>query len=422
MSQALYDRARAILPGGVSSPVRSFAAVGGTPVFAAKASGAYLYDHDGRAYLDLIGGWGAAIAGHAHPQVVAAVQQAAAAGLGFGVPTEPEVLLGEELRRRMPHLEKVRFTCSGTEAVMSALRLARAATGREKILTFAGGYHGHADAFLVEAGSGLATGLQLASPGVPAALAEITRVAPYGDLEAVAKILRRESIAAIFVEPVAANMGLVPPAPGFLEGLRQLSQKHGTLLVFDEVITGFRVHRGGAAGRYGVVPDLTTLGKIVGGGLPCGALAGRAELLDQLAPVGKVYHAGTAAGNPLAMAAGLATLKLLDAEAYEQLETLGAELEKGLLALLAAKGQKAAVNRVGSLLTIFWGVEQVRDYDDARQSDRALFRRLFHRLLEQGMHLPPSPFESLFLSLAHTGRDLENLLAALAAALSLESP
>ena len=422
MREALFERAKAILPGGVNSPVRAFQAVGGTPVFAARAEGAYLYDAAGRAYLDLVGGWGAAIAGHAHPRVVAAVAAAAAQGLTFGVPTEREVLLGEEVRRRMPHLNKLRFTCSGTEAVMSALRLARAATGRDKIVTFAGGYHGHADAFLVEAGSGLATGLQLASPGVPAALAEITRVARFGDLDSVEKILRRESVAAIFVEPVAANMGLVPPPAGFLAGLRELASRHGALLVFDEVVTGFRVARGGAAALFGVVPDLTTLGKIIGGGLPCGALGGSAELLDLLAPVGKVYHAGTAAGNPLAMAAGLATLELLDEAAYARLESLGAWLEKRLWALLAEKGQLATLHRVGSLLTVFWGVASVRDFSDARRSDTALFRRLFHRLLDQGVHLPPSPFEAFFLSLAHRERDLENLLSALAAALKLENP
>lgn len=424
MSAERFARARAVLVGGVSSPARSFRAVGGTPRFASHGEGAWLIEPDGRRLLDFVGGWGAAIAGHAHPRVVERVREAALGGLGFGVPTDIEVALAEEIRRRLPALERLRFTCSGTEAVMAAVRLARAATGRELVVTFAGGYHGHADAVL---GSG--------SPGVPRTTSRATLTARFNDIGSVEALFRRHphQIAAVVVEPVAANMGVVPPdslatirAGGnqakpfenvvppdsfFLAGLRAVTARHGALLVFDEVVTGFRVARGGAQERYGVTPDLTVLGKIVGGGLPCGALGGPTALLERLAPVGPVFHAGTGAGNPLAMTAGLATLELLDDAAYARLETLGARLETGLRRAL---GPRAAVQRVGSMLTVFPGLDAVPDGEAAELVDRAAFARLFHQLLEQGVHLPPSPHEAWFLGLGHGEEEIDFALAAVA--------
>jgi glutamate-1-semialdehyde 2,1-aminomutase len=424
MSAERFARARGVLVGGVSSPARSFRAVGGTPRFANHGEGAWLIEPDGRRLLDFVGGWGAAIAGHAHPRVVERVREAALGGLGFGVPTEIEVALAEEVRRRLPALERLRFTCSGTEAVMAAVRLARAATGRELVVTFAGGYHGHADAVL---GSG--------SPGVPRTTSQATLTARFNDIGSVEALFRRHpnQIAAVLVEPVAANMGVVPPdslatirAGGnqakpfenevppdsfFLASLRAQTARHGALLVFDEVVTGFRVARGGAQERYGVTPDLTVLGKIVGGGLPCGALGGPAALLERLAPAGPVFHAGTGAGNPLAMSAGLATLELLDDAAYARLEALGARLEAGLRRAL---GPRAAVQRVGSMLTVFPGLDTVPDGEAAELVDRAAFARLFHQLLEQGVHLPPSPHEAWFLGLGHGDEEIDFALAAVA--------
>jgi glutamate-1-semialdehyde 2,1-aminomutase len=424
MSADRFDRAREVLVGGVSSPARSFRAVGGTPRFASHGEGAWLIEPDGRRLLDFVGGWGAAIAGHAHPRVVERVREATLGGLGFGVPTDIEVALAEEVRRRLPALERLRFTCSGTEAVMAALRLARAVTGRELVVTFAGGYHGHADAVL---GSG--------SPGVPQTTSRATLTARFNDVGSVEALFRRHpnQIAAVLVEPVAANMGVVPPdslatirAGGnqakpfenevppdsfFLASLRAETARHGALLIFDEVVTGFRVARGGAQERYGVTPDLTVLGKIVGGGLPCGALGGPAALLERLAPVGPVFHAGTGAGNPLAMTAGLATLELLDDAAYARLEALGARLEAGLRRAL---GGRAAVQRVGSMLTVFPGLDTVPDGEAAEQVDREAFARLFHQLLEHGVHLPPSPHEAWFLGLGHGEEEVDFALAAVA--------
>lgn len=405
MSAERFARARGVLVGGVSSPARSFRAVGGTPCFASHGKGAWLVEPDGRRLLDFVGGWGAAIAGHAHPRVVERVREAALGGLGFGVPTDIEVALAEEVRRRLPALERLRFTCSGTEAVMAALRLARAATGRELVVTFAGGYHGHADPVL---GSG--------SPGVPRTTSRATLTARFNDPDSVEALFRRQpnQIAAVLVEPVAANMGVVPPDSSdssFLAGLRAATAQNGALLIFDEVVTGFRVARGGAQERYGVTPDLTVLGKIVGGGLPCGALGGPATLLERLAPVGPVFHAGTGAGNPLAMTAGLATLELLDTAAYLRLEALGARLEAGLRRAL---GRRAAVQRVGSMLTVFPGLDAVRDGEAAEQVDREAFARLFHQLLEQGVHLPPSPHEAWFLGLGHGEEEIDFALAAVA--------
>jgi glutamate-1-semialdehyde 2,1-aminomutase len=398
---ASLARARAVLAGGVNSPARSFRSVGGAPRFAELGHGAWLFDVEGRRYLDLVCGWGASIAGHAPPRVVAAVTAAAARGLSFGVPTDVETELAAEVRRRMPHLERLRFTCSGTEAVQSAIRLARAATGRDLVLRFAGGYHGHGDTVLD-------------SPGVPEHLAALSLGATYNDLESVARAFARHpaAIAAVIVEPVAANMGVVAPLPGFLDGLREITVRDGALLIFDEVVTGFRVARGGAAQRYGVTPDLTTLGKIVGGGLPCGAFGGAIDLMRRLAPEGPVTHAGTGAGNPLAMSAGLATLELLDEAAYTDLETHGAHLEAGLRAGLAAASVGASIARVGSMISVFLGVPRVDSWEDARAADTGGFARLFHALLERGVHLPPSPHESWFLSLAHGSREVARLVSA----------
>ncbi len=387
-------RAAELMPGGVSSPVRAFTAVGGVPRVIERAAGARIWDVDGREYVDWVGSWGPMILGHAHPSVVAAVQAAAANGTSYGAPSPGEVELAEAITDAMPSIERIRFVSSGTEAAMSALRLARAFTGRDRIVKMAGGYHGHADALLVEAGSG-ARGLP-ASAGVTAGAAGDTLVAPYNDLPAAAELLQRSDVGALIVEPVAANMGVVPPAPGYLEGLRALTRRSGTVLIFDEVITGFRVARGGAQERFGVTPDLTVLGKIIGGGLPVGAYGGRADVMSLVAPLGPVYQAGTLSGNPLTMAAGLATLRELDASVYGALEEYGAGLEAGLLAAGVPR-----VARVGSLLTGF-----VND-----------FPRFFHAMLEAGIYLPPSQHEAWFISAAHGEPELMATLAAARAAL-----
>jgi glutamate-1-semialdehyde 2,1-aminomutase len=423
-NQSWQERALRRLPGGVNSPVRAFRSVGGVPRFVVEARGAQLVDVEGRRYVDWVGSWGAAILGHAHPAVVAAIAATAARGTSSGVPGPLEVELAERLAERFPSLEKLRFVNSGTEAVMSALRVARAATGREGVLKFEGCYHGHADPLLVKAGSGAESLGIPDSAGVPRGIASTTRVAPYNDLAAVERVFAEsgEELAAVLVEPIAANMGVVPPAPGFLAGLRRLCDRHGTVLIFDEVITGCRVARGGAQELLGVRPDLTTLGKAIGGGLPVGAFGGRAELMDLLAPLGPVYQAGTMSGNPLTMAAGLATLELLDAAAYRQLEATGAALEAGLRQRLTAHGVTAAVQRAGSLLTVFFGVERVHDLTTARQADGTAFARFFHALLAAGVHLPPSGFEAWFLSLAHGEPELAATFAAVDAALAALAP
>jgi glutamate-1-semialdehyde 2,1-aminomutase len=393
-SAELMARAAELMPGGVSSPVRAFTAVGGVPPVIERAAGARIRDVDGHEYVDYVGSWGPMILGHAHPSVVAAVQAAAANGTSYGAPSPGEVELAEAITNAMPSIERIRFVSSGTEAAMSALRLARAFTGRDRIVKMAGGYHGHADALLVEAGSG-ATGLP-ASAGVTAGAARDTLVAPYNDLAAAVAFVERGDVAALIVEPVAANMGVVPPLPGYLEGLRAVTRRHGTLLIFDEVITGFRVARGGAQERFGVAADLTVLGKIIGGGLPVGAYGGRAAVMSLVAPLGPVYQAGTLSGNPLTMAAGLATLRELDASVYGGLEEYGARLEAGLLAAGVPR-----VARVGSLLTAF--VEN--------------FPRFFHAMLEAGIYLPPSQQEAWFISAAHGEPELAATLAAARAAL-----
>jgi glutamate-1-semialdehyde 2,1-aminomutase len=410
-SERLFAEACRVIPGGVNSPVRAWVAVGGTPLFLQRARGAEIIDADGHAYLDFVGSWGPLILGHAHPRVVAAVAERVRAGTSFGAPTAVELELARLLVEALPSLEQVRLVSSGTEATMSALRLARAATGRDRIVKFAGCYHGHVDALLVKAGSGALTLGVPDSPGVPAALAELTLTATFNDTAGVRALLRSrgEEVAAVIVEPVAGNMGLVPPGAGFLETLREETTRVGAVLIFDEVITGFRVGWSGAQGRYGVTPDLTCLGKVIGGGLPVGAFGGRRSLMEQLAPCGPVYQAGTLSGNPISAAAGLATLQTMrdTRDAYARLDGLGALAEAQLREAVAAAGVLACVNRVGSLLTLFLGVEEVRDYASARRADTVRFARFFRGMLAEGMYLPPSQFEVMFLSLAHTEADIE---------------
>jgi glutamate-1-semialdehyde 2,1-aminomutase len=400
---ALFRRARRVSPGGVNSPVRAWKAVGGgDPFFAARGEGAYLEDTDGNRYVDWVMSWGPLVFGHADPEVVEAVQEAAADGTTFGAPTQREVELAEELVDAVPTVQKVRLVSSGTEAAMTALRLARGYTRRDRILKFAGAYHGHADALLAEAGSGLATLGIPAGPGVPTGAAADTIVCPFNDVDRAAAAVERygEGLAAIVVEPVAGNMGVVPPEPGFLEALRSLAHASGALLVFDEVITGFRVARGGAQELYGIAPDLTILGKIAGGGLPLAALGGRSEILDALAPAGQVYQAGTLAGNPLATAAALAVLKRLrDPAVYERLEDAGALLEEGLRD--AAAGEPVCVQRVGAMATVFFAAGPVRDFEDAAACDTERFAAWFRHLLARGIYVAPSEYEAMFVSTAH---------------------
>jgi len=414
-SQEIFRRATDVLVGGVNSPVRAFRAVGGEPVIVDRAVGAYLWDADGNEYIDYVCSWGALILGHAHPKVVAAIADQARRGTSYGMPTELEVELASRIRKAIPSCEKVRFVSSGTEATMSAVRLARAATGRDFIIKFDGCYHGHSDSFLSEAGSGLATLGIAACPGVPQALAELTLNAPYNDVGAVEKLFgsHRDKIAAVIVEPVAANMGVVPPVPGFLKALRDLTLKNGALLIFDEVITGFRLCYGGAQTLYGITPDLTTLGKIIGGGLPVAAYAGRRDLMDRVAPLGPVYQAGTLSGNPLAMSAGIASLDLLAAPGfYERLETRSKRLGDGVAAALLETGAPATAARVGSLLTLFFSREAVTAYASAKNCDTRRFAEFFRGMLDRGVFLAPSQFEALFVSSAHTDADIDRTLSA----------
>jgi glutamate-1-semialdehyde 2,1-aminomutase len=414
-SQRIFEEARRVLVGGVNSPVRAFRAVSGTPLIVERGEGAMLYDADGRAYLDYVGSWGAMILGHAHPAVTRALVEQAARGTSYGMTTALEVELARAISAALPSIERIRFVSSGTEATMSAIRLARAFTRREFILKFEGGYHGHADSFLSQAGSGLATLGIASSPGVPESFAALTLNAPYNDAAAVEKAFSREPrrIAAVIVEPVAANMGVVPPAPGFLEALREITRSDGALLIFDEVITGFRLAYGGAQTLFRVVPDLTTLGKIIGGGLPVAAYGGRAEIMEMVAPLGPVYQAGTLSGNPLAMRAGLATLaELRPPGFYDRLNANARRLAEGLSQTLAATGTAGQVNAFGSLLTLFFTARPVADYAGAKKSDTQRFGEFFREMLARGFFLPPSQFEALFVSAAHTPADIDGTVAA----------
>lgn len=418
-SERLFARAQRSLVGGVDSPVRAFHAVGGTPRFIVSGRGPWIRDADGRRYLDYCGSWGALLLGHGHPAIVGAVCAAAGRGTSFGAATEAEVELAEAVRRLVPSMELLRFVNSGTEATMSALRAARGFTGRDKVVKFGGCYHGHVDALLARAGSGVAAAGLPGSAGVPKGTVRDTLLARFNDLASVEALFRRHgrSIAAIIVEPVAGNMGVVPPARGFLRGLRELTEDFDSLLIFDEVITGFRVAPGGAQALYGVRPDLTCLGKILGHGLPVAAYGGRGDIMERVAPLGPVYQAGTLAGNPLAMAAGLATLRRLTPALYERLERHSARLALGLAGGGEESGAALRIQRVGSMLGLFFTGRRVRDYEDARLADGPSYVRLFWSLLESGVYLPPAPFETVFVSAAHRQADVDRTVAAARAAL-----
>ncbi|HLU26457.1 MAG TPA: glutamate-1-semialdehyde 2,1-aminomutase [Longimicrobiales bacterium] len=412
-SGRLYQRALARIPGGVNSPVRAFRAVGGDPIFVARAAGARLEDVDGNTYVDYVLSWGALLAGHAEPDIVRAIAAAAERGTSYGTPCPVEVELAELVASAVPSVEMLRFVNSGTEATMSAIRVARGATGRDVIVKFAGCYHGHADSFLVQAGSGVATLGLPDSPGVPRALAELTVTVPFNDLAAVEDVFaaQGERIACVIVEPVVGNAGYIPPEPEFLEGLRAVTRRYGALLVFDEVMTGFRVALGGAQERFGVEPDLTTLGKVIGGGLPVGAYGGRRELMEQVAPAGPIYQAGTLSGNPLAMAAGLAQLRLVrQAMPYERLERFGEELVAGLRAEAEALGVPFWGGAMGGMWGIHFAEGPVRSFADAKRADTALYGRFFRACMRRGVYLPPSAFEAAFLSMAHTRAEIDYTL------------
>ncbi len=415
LSEELFKKALQYLPGGVNSPVRAFRAVGGNPFFVNKAKGCRIWDVDGNEYVDYVGTWGPAIHGHAHPRIVRAVQETAVYGTSFGIPNPLEVKMAEMIRSLVPSVEKVRMCNSGTEATMSAIRLARGFTGREKIIKFEGCYHGHADSLLVKAGSGALTFGYPDSAGVPAAFTQHTLLAPYNDLDAVKALFAANpgAIAGIIVEPVPGNSGVFAPLPGFLEGLREVTEANGALLIFDEVMTGFRVAKGGAQERFGIKPDLSCFGKIIGGGLPVGAFGGRAEIMDYLAPLGPVYQAGTLSGNPLAMAAGIASLELLlENDCYTRLEQLGQQLESGMQDAAKSAGIPIRFNRVGAMFCAYFTDQPVHNLADAMKSDRERFARYFRGMLEQGIFLAPSQFEAGFLSTAHTEADIETTIRA----------
>jgi glutamate-1-semialdehyde 2,1-aminomutase len=413
-SEELLRRAQQIIPGGVNSPVRAYRAVGGTPPFIARGEGSHIYDADGNEYIDYVGSWGPLLLGHRHPEILAALERALAIGTSFGAPTEQEVELAAAICEAVPSIEMVRLVNSGTEATMSAIRLARGFTGRDRVIKFEGCYHGHVDSLLVKAGSGLATLGLPDSKGVPQAFCDTTMALPFNDLDVLEGAFRTytDRIAAVIVEPVAGNMGCVPPLPGYLEALRAITERYGTLLIFDEVMTGFRVAFGGAQERFGIRPDLTTLGKVIGGGLPVGAFGGRKDIMSKVAPVGPVYQAGTLSGNPLAVAAGLAMLGHLKAhpEVYSHLEARTA-------ALCEAAGSGVTVNRAGSMFTLFFSDCPVTDYESAKRSDTARFARFFHAMLERGIYLPPSQFEAAFVSAAHSEEDIRLTAAAIRKAL-----
>jgi len=414
-SQRAFEKARQVIPGGVNSPVRAFGAVGGTPVFIASGKGSRITDIDGNTYIDYLGSWGPLILGHAHPEVVAAVRAAAERGSSFGAPTEAETRLAELIVEAVPSVEKVRLVNSGTEATMSAIRLARAFTGRDAVVKFEGCYHGHADGLLVAAGSGAATFGVPSSPGVPADYARHTIVLPYNDPDAFRELCqaRGDEIAAVIVEPIAGNMGLVPPQPGFLEALRELTARHGIVLIFDEVITGFRVAYGGAQALYGITPDLTTLGKIIGGGLPVGAYGGRAEIMDHISPTGPTYQAGTLSGNPLAVAAGIATLeRLRQGDIYPRINSLCETLCEGLAEAAAEAGVVRCGTGVQSMFCTFFCEGPVRNYSDVKRADTERYAAFFHGMLDRGVYFAPSQFETAFVSAAHTDEDIEQTIAA----------
>lgn len=414
-SRQLFRRAQERIPGGVNSPARAFKSVGGDPPFLVRADGARLWDADSNEYLDYVGSWGPMLLGHRHPAVIAAIEEALAGGTSFGAPTEREVEMAELLAEIVPSIEMVRLVNSGTEATMSALRIARGFTGRDLAVKFEGNYHGHVDSLLVKAGSGLATLGISDSAGVPAGFAGTTIPLPYNSVEAVEQSFRArgENIAAVIVEPVAGNMGCVPPQPGFLEALRAFCSRYGAVLIFDEVMTGFRVALGGAQERFGVTPDMTTLGKVIGGGLPVGAFGGRREIMETAAPLGAVYQAGTLSGNPLATAAGLASLRLLRGapDVYEKLEVLGARLQEGVAAAAARASIALTVNRVGSMITFFFTDREVCDWSGAASSDTRQFAGFFRRMLESGIYLPCSQFEAAFVSAAMTQDDIDGTIA-----------
>ena len=407
-SEQLFATAQKLIPGGVNSPVRAFRGVGGTPRFIRSARGATITDVDGKTYIDYVGSWGPMILGHADEEVVAAVQEVAAGGTSFGAPTELEVELAQEVIDAVPSIEMVRMVSSGTEATMSAIRLARGVTGRTKLVKFEGCYHGHADSLLVKAGSGVATLGLPDSPGVPAALAQNTLTLPFNDVPALEKVFAEHAdIAAVIIEPVVGNMGCVPPRDGYLEAVRKLTRDNGALLIFDEVMTGFRLARGGAQERYGIMPDITTLGKIIGGGLPVGAYGGTRDIMNNIAPAGSVYQAGTLSGNPLSMTAGLVTLRRLrDESVYDRLEAASKRLCDGLADV------QTVINRVGSMWTSFFTSEPVVDWDSANKSDRQRYGKFFHAMLDEGVYLAPSQFEAGFVSLAHTDAVIDKTIEA----------
>jgi glutamate-1-semialdehyde 2,1-aminomutase len=413
-SEELFSVAQNVIPGGVNSPVRAFRGVGGTPRFIRSARGATITDVDGKTYIDYVGSWGPMILGHADEEVVAALHEVALKGTSFGAPTELEVDLAQEVVDAVPSIEMVRMVSSGTEATMSAIRLARGVTGRTKLVKFEGCYHGHGDSLLVKAGSGVATLGLPDSPGVPASLAQNTITVPFNNTSALEEVFaEHKDIAAVIIEPVVGNMGCVPPRPGYLEAVRKLTRDHGALLIFDEVMTGFRVARGGAQELYGITPDITTLGKIIGGGLPVGAYGGSREIMNNIAPAGSIYQAGTLSGNPLSMTAGLVTLRRLrDKSIYERLEALTQKLCEGLAAAAQSAGISTVTNRVGSMWTSFFTSEAVIDWDTANKSDRQLYGKFFHAMLDEGVYLAPSQFEAAFVSLAHTDEIIERTVEA----------